>query len=119
MIQIGCILKIHDNTGINKIKIIGVLNRKKRIPKVGDVIIGSIQKTISPVYKKSSIVTALLIKTKKALIRKDGSTLSYLENAAVIIDKGGTPKGTHIFGPVPIEIKVINKKIASLTNNFI
>lgn len=119
MIEIGCILKIHDNTGVNKIKVIGVLNRKKRIPRIGDIVVASIQKTLSPIYKKSSIVMAMLIKTKKALIRKDGSTLSYLENAAIIIDKTGSPKGTHIFGPVPVEIKKKNKKIAALTNCFI
>lgn len=119
MIQTGCILKIHDNTGINKIKVICVLKRAKRLPKIGDIVIGSIQKTLSPVYKKSSIAMAMLIKTKKAIIRKDGSMLSYLENAGIIVDKTGTPKGTHIFGPVPIEIKEKNKKIATLTNNFI
>jgi len=119
MIHIGCILKVHDNTGISKIKVIGVLKRQKRIPKVGDVVVASIQKTLSPVYKKSSIIMAMIIKTKKALIRKDGSTLSYLENASIIVDKTGSPKGTHIFGPVPIEIKEKNKKIATLTNSFI
>lgn len=119
MIQIGCILKIHDNTGINKIKIIGVLKRRKRIPKVGDIVIASIQKTLSPIYKKSSIITAMVVKTKKALMRKDGSSLSYLENAAIVVDKTGTPKGTHVFGPIPIEIKEKNKKISTLTNNFI
>jgi large subunit ribosomal protein L14 len=118
MIKLGCLLKVSDNTGINKVKFIGTLKKKKTL-KVGDIVIVSIQKTTSPIYKKSSIVMAILIKTKKPLLRKDGSTLRFNENCVLIIDKTLTPKGTHIFGPIPYEIKYKYKKVTSLTNNFV
>lgn len=119
MIKLGCLLKVSDNTGINKIKLIGSLQKKKKTLKVGDIIIGSIKKTSSNIYKKSTIVLAVLIKTKKPFHRLDGSTIRFLENSVLIIDKSMTPKATHIFGPIPYEIKEKYKKVTSLTNNFI
>lgn len=118
MIKLGCILKVSDNTGINKIRFIGTLKRKKTLT-VGDIIIGSIQKTTSSTYKKSSIVTAILIKTKKPILRLDGSTLRFSDNCVLIVDKTLSPKGTHVFGPIPYEIKTKYKKITTLTNNFV
>jgi large subunit ribosomal protein L14 len=118
MIKLGCVLKVSDNTGVNKIRFIGTLRKKKTLT-IGDIIIGSIQKTTSPTYKKSSIVTAILIKTKKPVLRSDGSTLRFSDNCVLIVDKTLTPKGTHIFGPIPYEIKYKYKKVTSLTNNFV
>jgi len=119
MIKLGCILNVSDNTGINKVKFIGTTKKRKSPLKIGDIITGSIQKTSTPNYKKSSIILGVLIKTKTPFFRKDGTTLRFFENSIIILDKTHTPKGTHIFGPVPIEIKYKYKKLTSLTNNFI
>lgn len=119
MIKLGCILKVSDNTGVSKLKLIGSLRNKLRSLKIGDIIVASVVKTSSDIYKKSSIVLAVLIKTKKPLLRKDGTTLRFAENSVLIVDKTMNPKGTHVFGPVPYEIKDKYKKITSLTNNFV
>src|SRR5690606_25443556 len=105
MIKVGCILKVNDNTGINKIKYIGTLKKRKKPLKIGDIVIGSIKKTSTPLFKKSSLVTAVLIKTKTSLFRKDGTSIKFFENGVIILDKNYIPKGTHVFGPVPVEIK--------------
>lgn len=118
MIKLGCLLKVSDNTGVSRIKFIGSLRRKKNLT-IGDVVIGSIQKTTSNAYKKSSIVLGVLVKTKKPLQRSDGSTIRFEENCIIIVDRTLVPKGTHIFGPIPYEIKEKFKKITPLTNNFV
>lgn len=118
MIKMGCLLRVSDNTGVSKIRLIGML-KKKNVLSVGDVVIGSVQKSTSMIYKKSSIVMGILIKTRKPMHRTDGTTLRFKDNCVLIVDKTLTPRGTHIFGPVPYEIKEKYKKVASLTNNFV
>src|SRR5690554_27317 len=119
MIKIGCLLNVKDNTGINKIKFIGTFKKRKKSMRIGDILIGSVKKTSNILFKKSEIVLAILIKTKQPHLRKDGTTIKFFDNGVIIIDKNFIPKGTHIFDPVPFEIKLKYKKIASLSNNFV
>lgn len=107
MLQHRSILRVADNTGANEIMLIGIPGYgKKRFAKIGDRIrcvvkVGDPQGQI----KKHQIIDAVIVRTKKELKRFDGSYIRFSDNAAVLIDKGGNPIGTRIFGPVARELK--------------
>lgn len=107
MIQSETRLKIADNTGAKEISCIKVLGgSKRRYAHVGDVIVASV-KTASPTgtVKKKEVVKAVVVRTTKQVNRRDGSTIRFDENAAVIIDQAKLPRGTRIFGPVCRELR--------------
>ena len=114
MIQQESRLVVADNTGAQELLCISVLKRKRA--SVGDRIIATV-KSASPnmPVKKSDVVMAVVVRTKAPLQRADGSTVSFGENAAVIINKEGNPRGTRVFGPVARELRDSNfMKIVSL-----
>lgn len=117
MIQQETMLQVGDNTGAKKILCIKVLGGStRRYASVGDIIIAAV-KEASPggVVKKGDVVKAVVVRTKKEIRRPDGSYIAFSENAAVIIDDNGNPKGTRIFGPVARELRDKNfMKIVSL-----
>lgn len=107
MIQSYSRLKVADNTGAKVIMCIRVLGgTRRRYARVGDVIIATV-KSASPdgVVKKSEIVKAVVVRTKKGYRRNDGTYIKFDENAAVIIDNQNNPRGTRIFGPVARELR--------------
>ncbi len=107
MIQQQTKLKVADNTGAQEIMVIRVLGgSKRRYGYVGDIIVASVKKAIpnAPI-KKGDIVRAVIIRTKKEYKRKDGTSVRFDDNAAVIIDTAGEPKGTRVFGPVAKELR--------------
>ncbi|MDP2642864.1 MAG: 50S ribosomal protein L14 [Candidatus Peregrinibacteria bacterium] len=107
MIQQETRLKVADNTGAKIAECIKVLGgTRKRYARIGDLIVVSI-KEANPkgVVKKKSVERAVVVRQIKALKRKDGSAIRFDDNAAVIIDKEGQPKGTRIFGPVARELR--------------
>lgn len=107
MIQSYSRLKVADNTGAKVIMCIRVLGgTRRRYARVGDVIIATV-KSASPdgVVKKSEIVKAVVVRTKKGYRRSDGTYIKFDENAAVIIDNQNNPRGTRIFGPVARELR--------------
>lgn len=107
MIQSFSRLKVTDNTGAKVIMCIRVLGgTRRRYARVGDVIIATV-KSASPdgVVKKSEIVKAVVVRTKKGCRRNDGTYIKFDENAAVIIDDQNNPRGTRIFGPVARELR--------------
>nr|YP_009663761.1 ribosomal protein L14 [Cuscuta erosa]QCW07697.1 ribosomal protein L14 [Cuscuta erosa] len=117
MIQPQTYLNIADNSGARKvmcIRIIGSSNR--RYAHVGDIIVAVIKEAVPNMpLQKSEIVRALIVRTRKELKRDNGIILRYDDNAAVIIDKEGNPKGTRIFGAIPRELRKLNfNKIVSL-----
>jgi large subunit ribosomal protein L14 len=118
MIQSYTRVRVADNTGARELMCIRVLGgTRKRYAKIGDVFIATV-KDANPggVVKKSDVVTAVLVRSVKKYRRKDGSYIRFDENAAVIIDKQGNPKGTRIFGPVARELREKNyMKIISLS----
>ncbi|MDD5659086.1 MAG: 50S ribosomal protein L14 [Actinomycetota bacterium] len=118
MIQSYTRVRVADNTGARELMCIRVLGgTRKRYARVGDVFIATV-KDANPggVVKKSDVVTAVLVRSVKKYRRKDGSYIRFDENAAVIIDKQGNPKGTRIFGPVARELREKNyMKIISLS----
>lgn len=118
MIQLRSILKVTDNTGAKKLRVILVHGGSKRkFGRIGDVVTASvIQAVPTSLIKKGSLVKAVIVRTKKELRRADGSYIRFDDNAAVILLdlKKKEPKGTRIFGPVAREIKERGyKKIAS------
>ncbi|NTU88783.1 MAG: 50S ribosomal protein L14 [Actinobacteria bacterium] len=107
MIQQQTILAVADNSGARKVMCIKVLGgSKRRYAGLGDVIICSV-KEASPNanVKKGDVVRCVVVRVKKEVRRKDGSYIRFDENAAVVIDANGAPRGTRIFGPVARELR--------------
>lgn len=107
MIQEYTRLNIADNTGVKIVKCIKVLGGTgRRYGYLGDVIIASVVDAIPTAQiKKGEKIRAVIIRTKKEYRRKDGSYIRFDDNACVIIDPAGEPKGTRIFGPVARELR--------------
>lgn len=117
MIQTQSYLNIADNSGARKIMCIRVLGTSNpKYAKIGDIIIGVV-KDASPnmPIKRSDIVRAVIVRTKKTLRRSDGMSIRFDDNAAVIINKENNPRGTRVFGPIAKELRDKNfSKIISL-----
>jgi len=107
MIQLQTQLEVADNTGAKRIMCIRVIGgSSRRYARIGDMIVASVKKTIPNTgIKKGEIVKAVVVRTKKEIRRKDGSYIRFNENAAVLIDTAGNPRGTRIFGPVTRELR--------------
>jgi len=107
MIQLTTVLNVADNSGAKKLFCIQVLGgSKRRSGTIGDVIVASVRKAIpNSNIAKGSVVKAVIVRTKKEIRRADGSYVRFDDNAAVIIDNNGDPKGTRIFGPVGRELR--------------
>ena len=107
MIQAESVLKIADNTGAKRALCIRVLGgSRRRYARVGDVIVVTIKDAIpNSVVKKGEVARAVIVRTAKEMRRKDGSYIRFDENAAVLINDGGDPRGTRIFGPVGRELR--------------
>ena len=117
MIQQESRLKVADNTGAKEILCIRVLGGSgRRYAGVGDIIVATV-KEANPTgaVKKKSVVKAVVVRTRDQIQRKDGSTIAFDDNAAVIIGDDKTPKATRVFGPVPRELRDLGySKIISL-----
>jgi len=107
MIQQETRLKVADNTGAKEVLCIRVLGGStRRYGSVGDIIIASVKAAVpNGAVKKGDVVRAVIVRTRKAVRRKDGSYIRFDENAAVIINNAGDPRGTRIFGPVARELR--------------
>ena len=107
MIQQESRLKVADNTGAKELLTIRVLGGStRRYARIGDTIVASVKEaTPGGVVKKGDVVKAVVVRTVKETRRKDGSYIRFDENAAVVINEDGTPKGTRIFGPVARELR--------------
>jgi len=107
MIQEETNLVVADNSGAKKIRCIRVLGgHDKRYASLGDLIVVSVKSAIpgAPV-KKGDVSRAVVVRTKKEVRRKDGSFIRFDENAAVLLNQQGDPRGTRIFGPVARELR--------------
>jgi large subunit ribosomal protein L14 len=107
MIQQESRLRVADNTGAKEILTIRVLGGSKvRYAGIGDVIVATVKDAIpGGAVKRGDVVKAVVVRTKQGTRRKDGSYISFDENAAVILGSGHEPKGTRIFGPVGRELR--------------
>lgn len=117
MIQQESRLTVCDNSGAKEILCIRVLGgTRKRYARVGDMIVATVkQASTTGTVKKKSVVKAVVVRTSYVIRRKDGSTIKFDDNAAVIVGEDKLPKGTRIFGPVPRELRDMGyAKIISL-----
>ena len=117
MIQNETRLRVADNTGAREILTIRVMGgSRRRYASVGDIIVATVkQANPNGSVKKGDVVKAVVVRTKKAYGRDDGTLIAFDENAAVIIDNQRNPRGTRIFGPVARELREKNfMKIVSL-----
>ena len=122
MIQQESRLVVADNTGAKELLTIRVMgSSNKKFAAVGDVIIATVKDaTPNMTVKKSEVVRAVIVRTKADIKRQDGSVIRFDENAAVIINKDGYPRGTRVFGPVARELRDKNfMKIVSLAPEVI
>ena len=106
MLQPESILKVADNTGARAIKVITVLGYR-RSARLGNVVTGSVQGVFSrdSIVSDHEVVRAVVVRAKKEQSRDDGSYIRFDDNACVITDKRGQPRGTRTFGPVAREVK--------------
>jgi large subunit ribosomal protein L14 len=110
-------LKVADNTGARVVQVIRILGRsQKTTAAVGDVVVASVKQAIpNAAVKKGDVVRCVVVRTTKEFGRPDGSYIRFDENAAVLINNQGNPRGTRIFGPVARELRDRNyMKIVSL-----
>ena len=107
MIQQESRLKIADNTGAKQALCIRVLGgASRRYGRVGDVVVASVKQALPNAgVKKGDVVQAVIVRTNKETKRRDGSAIRFDDNAAVIINQFGEPRGTRIFGPVGRELR--------------
>jgi len=107
MIQQESVLRIADNTGAKKALVIRVLGgSRRRYARVGDVVVATVKDALpnAPV-KRGEVVQAVVVRTSKEMRRKDGTYIRFDDNAAVLINPQGEPRGTRIFGPVGRELR--------------
>ena len=107
MIQVQTRLRVGDNSGAKELMCIRVLGGSlRRYASIGDIIVASVKEaTPGGVVKKGDVVKAVIVRTKFGARRKDGSYISFDENAAVVIKDDKSPRGTRIFGPVARELR--------------
>ena len=107
MIQQETRLRVADNTGAKEILCFKVLGGSKRkYARIGDQIVVSVKKAIpGGMVKKGEVHRAVIVRTRKEVNRKDGSRIRFDENAAVLLNSAGEPRGTRIFGPVARELR--------------
>jgi len=116
MIYPQTILTVADNTGAKKVMCIRVLGGNKKYATIGDTIIAVVKEAIPNMpVKRSDVVKAIIVRTKKTIRRPDGMYIRFDDNAAVVVNADNNPRGTRIFGPVAREIRDKNfSKIVSL-----
>ena len=122
MIQQETRLQVADNTGAKELLVIRVMgSSNKKYASDGDVVVATVKvATPNMTVKKSDVVSAVIVRTKADIKRNDGSVIRFDDNAAVIINKDGNPRGTRVFGPVARELRDKNyMKIVSLAPEVI
>ena len=107
MIQQETRLRVADNTGAKEILCFKVLGGSKRkYASIGDQVVITVKKALpGGMVKKGEIHRAVIVRTRKEVNRKDGSRIRFDENAAVLLNSAGEPRGTRIFGPVARELR--------------
>jgi large subunit ribosomal protein L14 len=116
MIYPQTILTVADNTGAKKVMCIRVLGGNKKYATIGDTIIAVVKEALPNMpVKRSDVVKAIIVRTKKTIRRPDGIYIRFDDNAAVVVNADNNPRGTRVFGPVAREIRDKNfSKIVSL-----
>jgi len=121
MIQLRSILNLADNSGAKRLMVMGISTKIGKRASLGDVV-NAVVEGASPngAVSDKEMVKVLIVRTKKEVRRRDGSYVRFDDNAGVVIDKNGLPKGTRILGPIAREIKEKGySKITSLAREVI
>jgi large subunit ribosomal protein L14 len=107
MIQVQTHLNVADNSGAKRVECIRVLGgTRRRYAEVGDIIVVSMKDALpTSQVKKGTVLRAVVVRTAKEFGRKDGTYIRFSDNAAVLINEVGEPRGTRIFGPVARELR--------------
>ena len=107
MIQMETVLQSGDNSGAKKVKCFKVLGGSKKLTAtVGDTVVVSVKEALpNSKVKKGGVYKAVIVRTKKQILRKDGTAIRFDENAAVLLNNNKAPIGTRIFGPVTRELR--------------
>jgi len=106
VIQQETYLNVADNSGARKLMCIRVLGGRKQYAGVGDVIVAVVKDALPNMgVKKSDVVKAVVVRTRKGIRRNSGMSIRFDDNAAVLINPDGNPRGTRVFGPVARELR--------------
>lgn len=107
MIREYSVLNVADNSGARKVRCFRILGgTKKRYARIGDIIVATVKDAIPGAeIKKSDVCRAVVVRTTRETKRKDGSYIRFSDNAAVVLNDQGEPRGTRIFGPVARELR--------------
>jgi len=107
MVQTETNLVVADNSGAKAVRIFRLFGGSfRRVSSIGDIVMCAVKDAIPDgKVKKGEIVKGVIVRTKKEIHRPDGSSISFDDNAVVIINEDGTPKGTRVFGPVARELR--------------
>ncbi len=122
MIQRETKLTVADNSGAKRALLIGLIHGSKRkTATIGDVVVVSIKEAMpGAAVKKGDVAKAVIVRTKRPIRRQDGSYIRFDENAVVLVNEEGEPRGTRVFGPVARELRELNfMKIVSLAPEVI
>lgn len=121
MIQQESRLKVADNSGARELLVIRVLGGNKQFGSVGDVVVATVKKTIpNGSIQKGKVVKAVIVRTKNAIRREDGSYIRFDDNACVVIKDDKSPAGTRVLGPVARELRDLGyMKIVSLAKEVL
>lgn len=107
MIQMQTVLRVADNSGAKQVRCINVLGPShRRRGEIGDIVVGSVRKHLpTSDIEKGQIVKGVIVRTRSAYRRKDGTYIRFDDNAIVLINNQGEPIGTRVFGPVARELR--------------
>ena len=122
MIQMGSRLVVADNSGAKEAACIMLLGKgSQKIASIGDRIVVSIKSAINGgIVKEGDVSKAVIVRTKKEIRRKNGEYIRFGENAIILINDNGEPKGSRVFGPIARELKKYNfPKIGSLAKEVL
>nr|YP_009532766.1 ribosomal protein L14 [Pedobesia claviformis]AYC65314.1 ribosomal protein L14 [Pedobesia claviformis] len=122
MIYVNTLLKVADNTGAKKILCIRILNCANRsYAIVGDTIIGVVKQCMpNMTITRSEIIRAVIVRTKNCIRRPNGFWIQFDDNAVVLVNKDGSPRGTRVFGPIAKEIReTADMRILSLASEVL
>lgn len=122
MIQERTLLKIADNSGAKVVRVFRVLGgSRRRYAAVGDIVVASVQ-TAEPrkQVKKKDVVKVMVVRTRNAIRRPDGSYVRFDDNAAVVLDGKKEPVGTRVFGPFPRDLKAMgHDKLMTMVSDIV
>ena len=107
MIQMQTMLKVADNSGAKTVRCINILGpSNRRVGGIGDIVVGSVRKRLpTSDIEKGQIVRGVIVRTRQAHRRKDGTYIRFDDNAIVLVTPQGEPIGTRVFGPVARELR--------------